>query len=60
MVSSSGRYDIRHGAEEVVQRRGAAVEIDEDEILPDIDANGHEAVVGAIEIADAVELDHAL
>ena len=42
-----------------MERHGFAVEIDEDEIFPGVDADGDEAVVGAIEIADAVELDHA-
>jgi len=47
------------GIEEFLERHGFAVEIDEDEILPGVEADGDEAVVGAIEIADAVELDHA-
>ena len=47
------------GAEEFLERHGFAVEIDEDEIFPGVEADGDEAVVGAIEIADAVELDHA-
>src|ERR1700719_101065 len=42
-----------------MQRGSVAVEVHENEILPGIYANGHKAVVGAIEIADAVELHHA-
>jgi len=42
-----------------LQRHRFAVEVDEDEIFPGVDADGDEAVVSAIEIADAIELDHA-
>ena len=46
-------------AEEFTERGGVGVEIDEDEILPGVHAHGDEAIIGAIEIADAFELDHA-
>lgn len=47
-------------AEEFQEGRGFAVEIDEEEVFPDIEAYGNEAVIGAAEIADAFELHHAL
>src|SRR5271157_386567 len=50
----------RNFAEEILQRRGLAVEIDEEEVFPGVEAHGNEAVIGAAEIADAFELHHAL
>ena len=42
-----------------MERHSFVVEIDEDEIFPSVEADWDEAVVAAIEIADAVEFDHA-
>jgi hypothetical protein len=52
--------EIGNFAKEFVEGRSLAFEIGEEEILPDVQAHGNEAVIGAIEIADALELDHAL
>src|SRR3974390_2482913 len=46
-------------AQKLVERRGFAVEIDEDEVLPGGHANGNEAVVFAVKIAHALQFDHA-
>ena len=51
--------ESRHGAKKIAQRRGVRVEIHEDEVFPRIDEDRDEAIVCAIEIADALELDHA-
>jgi len=51
--------EFRNGAEEFAKRDGLGIEIDEDEIFPGVDGDGDEAILRAIEIADAVELDHA-
>jgi len=47
-------------AEEIEEGRGLAIEIDEEEVFPDVEAHGNEAVIGAVEIADAFKFHHAL
>lgn len=47
-------------AEKFREGRGLAVEIDEEEVFPVVEAHGNEAVIGAVEIADAFEFHHAL
>jgi hypothetical protein len=51
--------EFRNGGEEFAKRGGLGIEIDEDEIFPGVDGDGDEAILRAIEVADAVELDHA-
>ena len=51
--------EFRDGAEEFAKRGGLGIEIDEDEIFPGVDANGDEAILRAVEIANTVELEHA-
>ena len=36
-----------------------SVEIDEDEVFPDVDADRNKTVIGAIEVANAFEFNHA-
>src|SRR6266404_4829639 len=55
-----GSDEFGNGAEERAKRYGLRSKIDEDEIFPGVDADGHESVLRAVEIADAVEFDHAL
>lgn len=54
------RDEFGNFAEKFPEGSGSAIEIDEDEIFPNVYAHGNKAVIGAIEIADALELDHAL
>jgi hypothetical protein len=54
-----GRDYFRNLAQEILQRHGVAIEIDEHETFPGVHADGHEAVVGAFEIADTFEFHHA-
>jgi len=51
--------EFRDGGEELAQRRGLRIEIDEDEIFPGVDVDRHETILRAVEIADTVEFDHA-
>src|SRR5260370_1317768 len=51
--------EFRNGAEEFAKRGGLGIEIDENEIFPGVDADGDEAILRAIEIADSIELDQA-
>jgi len=55
-----GRDERRNFAEKFSEWRGFAIEIDEDEIFPGVDADGDKAMVFAIKIADAFKFDHAL
>ena len=55
-----GSSECGDSAEEFEEGRGLAIEIDEQEVFPDVEAHGNEAVIGAVEIADALEFDHAL
>src|ERR1700682_426604 len=48
------------GAKELAKRRGLRIEVDEDEIFPGFDTDRDESVLRAVEIADTIELDHAL
>src|ERR1700693_360894 len=51
--------EFRNGVEEFAKWGGLGIEIDEDEIFPGVDGDGDETILRAIEIADAVEFDHA-
>jgi hypothetical protein len=51
--------EFRNGAEEFAKRGGLGIEIDEDEIFPGVYGDGDKTILRAIEIADAVEFDHA-
>lgn len=53
------RDEYGNFAEKFCQRRGLAIEIDENKIFPGVDAHGNESVIGAIEIADALEFHHS-
>ena len=52
--------EFGNGAEEFAKWGGLRIEIDENEIFPGVDADRDEAVLRTIEIADALEFDHAL
>src|SRR5271166_6149326 len=59
-VSQSERRDACGKiAEECLERGSVLVQRDEDEVFPDGDAERNEAVLGAVEVADAGELGHA-
>ena len=51
--------ELRDYAERIAQGHGMAVEIDKHEIFPSVHANRDQTVVCAVEVADAVKLDHA-
>jgi len=53
------RDEFGNFAEKILERCGFAVQINADKIFPSVDGDGDETVFGAIEIADAVEFDHA-
>src|SRR5258708_30738733 len=51
---------LGESAEKLGQGRGVIVEIDEDKTLPGFNANGNQAILGAVKILDAFKLGHAL
>src|SRR5215469_2205213 len=47
-------------AEKIVERGGVSIEVDENKMLPGLDAHRHETVLGAVEIAYAIKIGCAL
>jgi hypothetical protein len=50
--------DFRNRREEFAERRGLGIEVNQDEIFPSVDADGNQAILRAVEIADSVEFNH--
>ena len=59
LAETEGRDAAGERAEEVGQGRGGGIEIDEEELLPDFDVDGDEAILLAVEIFDALKFGRA-